>query len=372
MLERMAKIVKPNNRVLRGLIIVPTRELVDQISVAISTYGKYLEIRHTKIHGGISKSSQLAKLATGIDILVATPGRLKGFIEEDKLDLSSVNMIALDEADTMLEMGFIKDIEFLFSQCSKQRQIMMFSATISQNIKKLGKEFLYEPVTIEVSQRRDVVSLIEHLAIKIDVKKKNQLMVHLIKNSKEDQILIFTNMKDDADNLTTYLVDNGVKAVAIHGNLDYKERSKNIKSFRAKKAQVLVATDIAARGIDIKELPLVVNFELPDSTDEFTHRVGRTGRAGQVGRVVSILTVKDYNQFTKIERHLKLSIKRVVEEGFELKDRQPRQRQMVKKSLSVKKGKQEWKPKKGPNSQKKGTVSKKITKRDTKRVFRKK
>ncbi len=368
MLERMQKIVKEDNRVLRGLIIVPTRELVDQISVAISTYGKDLKIRHTKIHGGISKPQQLAKLGTGIDILVATPGRLKGFIEEDNLDLSSVNMIVLDEADTMLEMGFIKDIEFLFSQCSKQRQIMMFSATISQNIKKLGKEFLYEPVTIEVSQRRDVVTLINHLAYKVDVKRKNELIVHLVKKDSNKQILIFTNMKDEADILTTLLTNSGINAVAIHGNLDYTQRSKNIKSFRAKKSQVLIATDIAARGIDIKELPLVINFKLPEGTDDFTHRVGRTGRAGQSGNVITILTVKDYNQFTKIERHLKLSIKRIVEDGFELKDRQPRQKQMKKKSLSVKKGKQDRKPK---NSTKANKKSKKTTKRDTNRVFRK-
>ncbi len=367
-LNKLNKIVKPDNRVLRGLIVVPTRELVDQISIAISTYGKHLKIRHTKIHGGLSKPSQLEKLSTGIDIIVATPGRLKGFIEEDKLDLSSVNMIVLDEADTMLEMGFIKDIEFLLSQCSKQRQIMMFSATISQNIKKLGKEFLISPVVVEVSQRRDVVNLIEHKAFKIDVKKKEALLVHIILHSSCEQILVFINTKDDADNLTQSLVDANIKAVAIHGNLDYQTRSKNIKSFRAKKSKVLIATDIAARGIDIKELPLVINYELPESTDEFTHRVGRTGRAGQSGNVMTFLTVKDYNHFTKIERHLKLSIKREVVDGFELKDRQPRQKQMQKKSLSVKKGKYDKKPKKSEHQSKK---SKKTTKRDANRVFRK-
>ncbi len=370
MLERMEKIVKPDHRVLRGLIIVPTRELVDQISIAISTYGKYLKIRHTKIHGGISKPSQLAKLETGIDILVATPGRLKGFIEEDNLDLSSVNMIALDEADTMLEMGFIKDIEFLFSECSKQRQIMMFSATISQNIKKLGKEFLYEPVTVEVSQRRDVVNLIEHKAYKIDVKKKNALLVHLVKKDPSKQILIFTNMKDTADEITNILTSSGVKAVAVHGNLDYTLRSKNLKAFRAKKSQVLIATDIAARGIDIKELPMVINYELPESTDDFTHRVGRTGRAGLMGLAITLLTVKEYNQFTKIERNLKISVKRYVEEGFELKDRQPRQRQQKKKSLSEKMGKYK-KTSKSKSFGKTGAKSKKTTKRDTGRVFRK-
>jgi len=371
MLQILNQSYNPNSRTLRGLILVPTRELVDQISKWVSVYGKYLELRHTKVQGGITKASQLKKLDTGIDIIVATPGRLKAFIEEDSIDISSINMLVLDEADTMLEMGFLKEIEFLFSNCSKQRQIMMFSATISQNIKKLGKEFLQNPVTIEVSQRRDVVNLISHLAYKVDAKRKEELLAHIIMKNKTKQILVFTNMKDTADTVVAYLVSKDIEAVAIHGNLEYKDRTKNLKSFRANKAQVLVATDIAARGIDIELLPMVINYELPDSTDEFTHRVGRTGRANQKGDVLTLLTVKDYNDFTKIERHLKLSMKRVVEDDFELKDRQPRQRQQKKKSLSAKKGKLDKKRVKGVNSQRSGAKTKKTTKRDTGRVFRK-
>jgi ATP-dependent RNA helicase RhlE len=367
MLQMLHKTLKPNHRVLRGLILVPTRELVDQISIWIGEYGKNLNLRHTKIQGGVSKASQLEKLKSGIDIIVSTPGRLKAFIEDGSIDISSVNKIVLDEADTMLEMGFIKEMEFILSNCSNYRQIMMFSATISQNIKKLGKEFLKDPVTIEVSKRRDVVNLIEHQAYKVDVKRKNELLTHIIKKNENEQVLVFINMKDTADEITSHLVNRGINAVAIHGNLESKERTKNIKSFRSKKAQVLVATDIAARGIDIQELPLVINYELPESTDEFTHRVGRTGRANKCGNVITLLTVKDYNAFTKIERHLKLSIKRIVEDGFELKDRQPRQRQQQKKSLSAKKGKLDRKPKaKTTNTQK----SKKTTKRDAGRNFR--
>jgi ATP-dependent RNA helicase RhlE len=368
MLQKINKMIKPNYRVLRGLIIVPTRELVDQISLTISIYGKYLKIRHTKIQGGISKSSQLEKLNTGIDIIVATPGRLKTFIQEDKIDISSVNTIVLDEVDTMLEMGFIKEIGFLFSNCSKQRQISMFSATISQNIKKLGKEFLYNPVSIEVSNRRDIVHLITHKSFKVDVKKKDLLLAHIIKTKDYQQILVFVNMKEDVDTLIKYLIDIDIKAVAIHGDIKSNIRRKNIKLFRAKKIQVLVATDIAGRGIDIKELPLVVNYELPDTTDDFTHRIGRTGRATYKGTVITLLTVKDYNHFTKIERDLKLSVKREIEDGFEIKDRQPRQRQMVKKSLSEKKSKFDKKSK----LQKVTSKSKKTTKRDTNKIFRKK
>ena len=341
MLERLNKFVKPNHRVLRGLIIVPTRELADQISVEMTKYGKYLEIRHTKIHGGISKSVQLQKLNTGIDIIIATPGRLKGLIEDKEIELNSINMLVLDEADTMLEMGFIDDIEFIFSRCSRKRQIMMFSATISQNIKKLGKKFLFKPVSIEVSKRRDAVDSINHIAYKIDKKRKVQLLAFLIKQDITKQIMIFVNQKDTASSLTNLLIDEKINVVSMHGDLDYKQRTKNIKAFRSKKAQVLVATDITARGIDIEQLPCVINYELPETTDEFTHRIGRTGRAKHSGDVVTLLTTKDYNKFTKIERHLKLSIKREIIDGFELKDRQPRQKQQKKKTLSQKKKKRD-------------------------------
>jgi ATP-dependent RNA helicase RhlE len=368
MLDKISKMIKPSNRVLRGLIIVPTRELVDQISVALDDYGKFLKVRHTKIQGGISRGMQVGKLSTGIDIVIATPGRLKDMIKEEIIDLSSINMIVLDEADTMLELGFLEEIEYIFAHCARKRQIMMFSATISQNIKKLGKKFLLNPVSVEVSNRRDVVNLIDHKAIKIDKKRKNELLAHIIKTDEYQQILVFVNMKETANSVLAYLKSQGINAVGLHGDIIYKERTINIKKFRANKAKVLVATDIAGRGIDIKELSLVINYELPEETDEFTHRVGRTGRANVKGCVITLLTTSDYNKFTKIERNLKLSIKRETLEEFELKDRQPRQKQMKKKSLSERKGLK--KPKrKDENSGKKR--SSKTTKRDTNRVFRK-
>jgi ATP-dependent RNA helicase RhlE len=347
--------------ILRVLIVVPTRELVDQISIAISSYGKYLKIRHTKIYGGSSKTMQLKKLATGIDIVVATPGRLKDFVENNQINLSSIKTIVLDEVDTMLEFGFLKDIEYLLPKCSKQRHIMMFSATISQNIKKLAKEFLYNPVTIEVSQRRDIVNLIKHRAIKVDLNRKNELLAHIIKNNQTLQILVFVNLKQDINNILLALLDKNINAACLHGDIQYKQRSKNIKSFKSKKIHVLITTDIAARGIDIENLNLVINFDLPNSTDDFTHRVGRTGRAGNHGLVITILTVKDYNNFTKIQKNLKLDIKREIELGFDLKDRQPRQKRMKKVLLSNKKGK---------NQDKQNHKSKKITKRDKNRDFR--
>ena len=366
MLQKINANLNFNNRVLRGLVIVPTRELVEQVSKAYADYGKYLKVKHTKIMGGTSRSKQSEVLAGGIDIIVATPGRLLDLERELMVDLSSVNFIVLDEADTMLEMGFIEEIETIFSKCSPYRQIIMCSATISQNIRKLAKEFLRDPVTVQVHDRRDTVSLIKHRAFKIDVKKKKDLITRLVQDSKHEQILLFVNKKDAADAAIEHFKEHKVKAAAIHGSIEYKDRVQAIKDFRNKKIKVLIATDIAARGLDIEKLPLVINYSLPESTDDFTHRVGRTGRAGNNGEVITILTVEDYNKFTKIERNLRLNVKREIHDDFPLKDRQPRQRVQTKKKLSEKKGR------KAPSEPKRtGAKSKKTTKRDVKRSFRK-
>lgn len=326
------------NKTPRALVVVPTIELADQVSYSIEQYGKYLDIKSATIQGGVKKSIQLDTLEKGVDIVVATPGRLIELIQEKKIDLKKVGTVVLDEADTMLELGFLKEITFIFSHCAKPRQIMMFSATISQNIKKLGKEFLYEPVTVEVSNRRDVVGAIEHKAYKVDRKRKDELTAYLIKKSKAEQVLLFVNTKEMADEITAYLFKKNIRVGTIHGDIKKQDRAKSITMIRNKNIQVLVATDIAARGIDIPALSLVINYDLPEVTDDFTHRVGRTGRAGEKGRVYSLLTIKDYNKFTKIERDLKLSIKREIVDGFELEDRQPRQKIQKKKSLREKKG----------------------------------
>jgi ATP-dependent RNA helicase RhlE len=383
MLNRLQHTINPQARVLRGLIIVPTRELVDQVSKTIGELGRFIRIKHTKIQGGISKDIQLKKLEDGIDIIVATPGRLQEFIKSGDIDLGSVNLLVLDEADTMLELGFIKEIEFIFSHCSSYRQILMFSATISQNIKKLAKEFLRDPVTVEVSDRRDAVTLIKHKAYKIDVKRKAELLAHLVKQYEDEQILIFANTKEKVDLIYDYLKAHKIQIVKLHGGLDYKDRVKGIKTFRSASSRVLVATDIAARGLDIQQLPVVMNYELPESIDEFTHRVGRTGRANNHGECVTLITPKDYKAMTNVEIKLKLSIKRYIEDGFELKDRQPRQSRPKKKTLtqlkdrsSVKKQARdkindERKSKTTDKSKLKGAKSKKTTKRDANRTFRK-
>ena len=338
LLHKLQKVVKPENKVPRLLIVVPTIELVDQVYRTIVEFSKYLEMRTVKIQGGTPKSVQLGRLSKGADIIVATPGRLQDFISDKKINLEYVNSVVLDEADTMLELGFLGEIKAILKYCKQPRQTLMFSATISQNIKRLGKEFLREPAIVEVSDRRDVVDFIAHRSYKIDVKKKDALVVKLLEDLKMEQVLLFVNSKSSANKVYERLKSEKIRVAVIHGEIKRSVRAKALSLLKSGQMQVLVATDIAARGIDIAELPWVINYDLPEETDAFTHRVGRTGRANHKGSVVSLLTIHDYNKFSKIEKDLRLNIKREVYEGFELEDRQPRQRQPMKKTLREKKG----------------------------------
>lgn len=338
LLNKLQKIVKPNNRVIRAMIIVPTIELVDQVTRTITTLGKYLEIEVVKIQGGTPKTIQLARLKKGADIIVATPGRLQDFLNDGKINLEYINTVILDEADTMLELGFLNEIKSILKECKRPKQTMMFSATISQNIKRLGKEFLKEPAIVEVSNRRDVVDKIVHRSYKVDKKRKDELVLKLITEYNLQQVLLFTSTKISANKIYEYLKLNKIRVSIIHGDIKRSIRSKSLALLKSGKTQILVATDIAARGIDIPELQMVINYELPKTTDDFTHRVGRTGRAENKGSVISLLTIFDYNAFSKIEKDLKLNIKREVYKGFELTDKQPRQKRPVKKTLREKKG----------------------------------
>jgi ATP-dependent RNA helicase RhlE len=338
MLHKLQKIIKHENKVIRALIIVPTIELVDQVTKTITSLGKNLDIETVKIQGGTPKSVQLARLSKGADIIVATPGRLQDFLKDGKINLEYINTIILDEADTMLNLGFLAEIKAILKECGKPRQTMMFSATISQNIKRLGKEFLREPAIVEVSDRRDVVDMIQHQAYKVDKKRKSELVAKIIQEKNLEQVLLFASTKTSANAIYEYLKSQNIRTSIIHGDIKRSSRSKALALLKSGKTQVLVATDIAARGIDIPELEMVINYELPEVTDDFTHRVGRTGRAQQKGSVISLLTIYDYNAFSKIEKDLKLNIKRKVYEGFELTDKQPRQKRPVKKTLREKKG----------------------------------
>ena len=338
LLNKLQKVVKKEKKVIRALIIVPTIELVDQVSRSINEFGKYLDIKNVKIQGGIPKSAQIERIRSGADIVVATPGRLQSLISEKKINLENVNTVILDEADTMLDLGFLDEIKAILNYCKAQRQTMMFSATISQNIKKLAKEFLKEPAIVEVSQRRDIVDFIVHKAYKVDKKRKAELVAKLIEDKHLGQVLLFVSTKESANKIYEYLKAKKIRVSVIHGDLNRGSRAKSLALLKSGKTQVLVATDIAARGIDIPQLEMVMNFDLPEHTDDFTHRVGRTGRAGHKGQVISFLTAHDYNTFSKIEKDLRLSIKRDIYPGFELTDRQPRQKQPKKKSLIERKG----------------------------------
>jgi ATP-dependent RNA helicase RhlE len=338
LLNKLQKVVKKDEKVVRALIIVPTIELADQVSRTIVSFSKYLDIQTVKIQGGSKKSEQIARIKQGVDIVVATPGRLQDFINDKKINLEHVNTVILDEADTMLELGFLAEIKSILKSCTQPKQMMCFSATISQNIKKLSKEFLRDPAIVEVSNRRDIVNVIKHRAYKVDKKRKAELAVKLIKEMGEDQVLIFVNKKETADKLFEYFKEQGIWTAVIHGDIKRGGRAKALTLFKSGKSQVLVATDIAARGIDIPLLPLVINYDLPEETDSFTHRVGRTGRANHKGGVITLLTINDYNAFSTIEKHLKLNVKREIMDGFEITDKQPRQARPRKKSLREKKG----------------------------------
>jgi ATP-dependent RNA helicase RhlE len=339
LLNKLQKVVKKDDKVVRALIIVPTIELADQVSRTIVSFTKYLDIQTVKIQGGSKKSDQIHQLRQGVDIVVATPGRLQDFINDKKINLEHINTIILDEADTMLELGFLDEIKAILKSCTQPKQMMCFSATISQNIKKLSKEFLRNPAIVEVSNRRDVVNFIKHGAYKVDKKRKAELAAKLVKDMGVEQVLIFVNKKETADKLFEYFKAKEIWTTIIHGDINRGGRARALTLFKSKKSQVLIATDIAARGIDIPQLPLVINYDLPEVTDSFTHRVGRTGRANHKGQVITLLTINDYNAFSTIEKHLKLNVKREIMDGFEITDKQPRQARPRKKSLSEKKGK---------------------------------
>ena len=318
---------------------MPTIELADQVSRTIVSFSRYLDIHTVKVQGGSKKTDQIHKLKQGVDIIVATPGRLQDFINDKKINLEHINTVILDEADTMLELGFLAEIKSILKSCTKPKQMMCFSATISQNIKKLSKDFLNNPAIVEVSNRRDIVNVIKHRAYKVDKKRKAELAIKLIKDMGIGQVLLFVNKKDTANKVYEYLKSKDIWTSIIHGDINRGGRAKALTLLKSGKTQVLVATDIAARGIDIKELPLVINYDLPESTDDFTHRVGRTGRANHKGGVITLLTIHDYNAFSTIEKHLKLNVKREIMEGFEITDKQPRQARPRKKKLSEKMGK---------------------------------
>lgn len=302
---------------IRALILTPTRELAAQVEESVQAYGKYLKLTSMTIFGGVSINPQIQKLRSRIDILVATPGRLLDHVSQHTVDLSRVEILVLDEADRMLDMGFIRDIKKILALLPKQRQNLLFSATFSDEIKLLADGLLNSPALIEVARRNATADNIAQKVYPVDRDKKRQLLSYLIKEKNWFQVLVFTRTKHGANRLAEQLVKDGIPSLAIHGNKSQGARTRALSEFKEGTLQVLVATDIAARGIDISELPHVVNYELPHVSEDYVHRIGRTGRAGSDGEAVSLVCVDEKRLLHDIERLIKRDIPQEIVPGFE-------------------------------------------------------
>ena len=304
-------------RKIRVLILTPTRELAAQVEASVKTYGAHLPIKSLVIFGGVSMNPQISALKSGVDILVATPGRLLDHAQQRNLDLSSVEVLVLDEADRMLDMGFIHDIRRVIALVPKQRQNLLFSATFSDEIRSLAGSFLVDPDYVESERRNTAPELVAQYVYKVDRERKRELLVELIREKGWSQILVFTRTKWGANGLAEKLLKAGIEADVIHGNKSQNARTRALANFKSGKLHVLVATDIAARGIDINELPHVVNFELPNVAEDYVHRIGRTGRAGSEGSAISLVCVDENKLLRDIERLIKKDIEVLAQPGFE-------------------------------------------------------
>jgi len=304
-------------RKVRGLILAPTRELAAQIAESVTGYAKHLPLKTLAVFGGVNISPQIKKLRSGVDILIATPGRLLDLYSQRAVDLTAVEIFVLDEADRMMDMGFINDIKEIISLVPKKKQSLLFSATFPKEIKSLAESLLKSPQTIEVAPNNTAAESVTQIIHPVDTKRKQELLCHLIVSEKWKQVLVFTRTKHSANKLTSKLIDSGISADAIHGNKSQSARSKALADFKKGSLQVLVATDIVARGLDIQSLPYVVNFELPQAPEDYIHRIGRTGRAGKEGTAYSLVSIDEKFMLQDIERLLKQKIPSVTISGFE-------------------------------------------------------
>ncbi len=302
---------------IRVLILTPTRELAAQVEESVRTYGKYLDVKSMVMFGGVNINPQKEKLNRRVDILVATPGRLLDHVGQKTIDLSGIDTLVLDEADRMLDMGFIRDIRRILPLLPADRQNLLFSATFSDEIKTLAAGILNDPVNIEVARRNTPAELVTQVVHPVDRDKKRPLLEKLIRDGQWEQVLVFTRTKHGANRLAEQLDKGGISALPIHGNKSQSARERALGEFKAGKLRVLVATDIAARGIDIDALPHVVNYELPNTPEDYVHRIGRTGRAGAVGEAVSLVCVDEFKLLADIEKLMKRRLEQVVVPGFE-------------------------------------------------------
>ena len=301
----------------RVLILTPTRELAAQILDSVQTYGAGLSLRSAVVFGGVKINPQMMKLRSGVDILVATPGRLLDLYQQRAIKFEQLEVLVLDEADRMLDMGFIHDIRKILAVLPAKRQTLMFSATFSEDIRKLAKGLVKDPIEVSVTPRNTTTELVSQRLCSVDKKSKPALLVELMRKGDWGQTLVFTKTKHGANKLTKYLESEGIVAAAIHGNKSQGARTKALADFKANKCRALVATDIAARGLDIDQLPHVVNFDLPNVPEDYVHRIGRTGRAGASGEAVSLVSHDEVGLLSDIERLIGQLIKREIVDGFE-------------------------------------------------------
>ncbi len=317
LLQRLSTSQGNKKRAVRALILTPTRELAAQVSESVETYGKHLPLKSAVVFGGVSINPQIQKLRRGVDILIATPGRLLDHVSQGTVDLSALEVLVLDEADRMLDMGFIHDIRRVLKLLPKERQNLLFSATFSDEIKTLAQGILRKPELIEVARRNTASEQVEQIVHPVDKSRKRELLSFLIGSRDWRQVLVFTRTKHGANRLAGQLEKDGISAAAIHGNKSQGARTRALADFKQGRVRVLVATDIAARGLDIDQLPHVVNFELPNVPEDYVHRIGRTGRAGREGEAASLVCVDEDKLLHGIERLLKRDIPKAIIEGFE-------------------------------------------------------
>lgn len=301
----------------RALILTPTRELAAQVSDSVKTYGKYLSLRSTVIYGGVGIGPQVQALRRGVDIVIATPGRLLDHLGQQTLDLSQIEILVLDECDRMLDMGFIQPIRKILATLPRSRQTLMFSATFSKAVQQLANTFLKSPVLLEVAPRNTAAEQVEQVVHPVDRDRKQELLSYMIGYHNWQQVLVFTRTKHGANRLAAQLAQDGLKTTAIHGNKTQAARTRALTDFKQGKVRVLVATDVASRGLDIEQLPHVVNFELPNVPEDYVHRIGRTGRAGNEGRAVSLVCADEYPLLENIERLLSRTLAKDVIPGYE-------------------------------------------------------
>ena len=320
MLHRLSQSAAPKNKFggkgIRALVLTPTRELAAQVEESVREYGKYLDINSTVVFGGVGMNPQIDRIKRGVDILVATPGRLLDLQQQGFLDLSTVQVLVLDEADRMLDMGFIHDVKKVLALVPKDKQSLLFSATFSDEIRELANTLLKSPQSIQVTPSNTTVQRITQVIHPVGRGKKKQVLLHIIQQHNWSQVLVFTRTKFGANNVAEFLTKNGVNAMALHGNKSQSARTQALAGFKSGDIRALVATDIAARGIDIDELPHVVNYEIPNVSEDYVHRIGRTGRAGNSGEAVSLVCMDEEGFMMDIERFTKQQIPVQVIEGF--------------------------------------------------------